>query len=105
MSRGCYCNKIIVITITKEPANKSSVFPAGTSRSQMRERLRRKCLDLFKRPDKAVGLASARPSGLSERPWLSVNDFRQTTSMAVIVALIPDRSDKPGAQGTYSQVP
>ncbi len=41
----------------------------------------------------------ARPSGLSERPDLSVNDFRRTTSMPVIsmpsgyVVVISDRSE------------
>ncbi len=75
-----------------------------------------KCLDLFKLTDKADGRYRASPPGLSERPYLCVNDFRPagvpgTTSMPVTVVLISDLSESQypkghaKAQGTCSEVP
>ena len=71
----------------------------------MRERQCRKCPDLFKLTDKADGRFRARPSGLSERLDLCVNDFRRTTSMPVIsmpsgyVVLISDLSESQYPEG------
>ena len=67
--------------------NKSSVFSAGSRMARCAKDRAVKCLDLFKRSDKADGRSRARPSGLSERADLGVSDFRQTTSLSVIASL------------------
>ena len=72
----------------REDANKSNTFSADHRTSKCAKGSAVKCRDLFKLPDKADGRSRDRPSGFSERPNLGVNNFRRTTSMSVIVALI-----------------
>ena len=84
---------------SKEPANKSIVFSASSRTVRCAKDSAVKCLDLFKLSDNADGRPRARPSGRSERPDLCVNDFRQTTSMPVIVALTSDRSESQRPKG------
>ena len=73
----------------KEGANKSIVFSAGNRTATCEEDCAAKCLDLFKRSDKADGRSSARPLGLSEKQGIGVNNFcpagvPEATSMPVI---------------------
>ncbi|EAR60015.1 hypothetical protein MED92_14138 [Oceanospirillum sp. MED92] len=44
------------------------------------------CLDLFKLTDKADSRYTAHPAGLAEQVNRFVNNFRQATSMTVIIA-------------------
>ncbi|WP_297306563.1 hypothetical protein, partial [Neptuniibacter sp.] len=46
-----------------------------------------KCRDLFKLTDKVDGRFRTHPTGLTEQLNHFVNDFRQATSMPVIIAL------------------
>ena len=85
--------------------NKSSVFSAGYRTARCAKDRAVKCLDLLKRSDKADGRYRARPSGLSERMDLGVSDFRQTTSMSVIAALISNRSESQRRKGLVHRFP
>ena len=77
----------------KEPANKSNVYSAGSITAicfvRQFEMVPTFRCTTFRAPDRSI----ARPSGLSERLDFGVNDFRRTTSMTVIVALISDLSE------------
>ncbi len=88
-----------------EPVNKSSVFSAGYRTARCAKDRAVKCLDLFKRSDKADGRYRARPSGLSERMDRGVSDFRQTTSMSVIAALTSNRSESQRRKGLVHRFP
>ena len=92
-------------SIPKEPVNKSSVFSAGHIAARCAKDRAVKCLDLFKRSDKADGRYRARPSGLSERVDLGVSDFRQTTSLSAIAALISNRSKNQRRKGLVHRFP
>ena len=47
----------------------------------------------FKLPGNADGRNRTRPLGHAERPEIRVNDYRRTTSMSAILALITDLSE------------
>ncbi len=72
----------------KEPANKSKTFSVGTKTALWAKDSAAQWRVLVKLSDKAEGGCSAHPLGLAEPYDLSVSDFRQATSMAVIAALI-----------------
>ena len=63
-----------------------NVFSAGKRMVKCTKGSAAKCLELFKLTEKADGHSSARPSGLSEKTDLCVNNFQRTSSMPVIVA-------------------
>lgn len=90
--------------LTGDGTNKSHVFSVGFRAVGSTKDSEAKCLDIFKLFDKAGGCSSDRPSGLSEKQGICVNNFRSTTSIFVIVALLQFLW-KPEAQGFVRTFP